>query len=146
MKVIQKKEKQTKLLHFPIFKSQILPDDEMVESTNSLNLKEKEVFNVVHTWAEDYVKYDGHNVELINIFLSGSECTGKLNDIQLHMKNIALSLQRFFSLEPTGISAVNIGAINHSGLGSKPGIKLIGLNDKSKTALINRLSKVKTFN
>ena len=42
-------------------------------------------------------------------------------------------------LEPTGISAVNIGRTTiHSGLGIKPGAKLLGLNDKSKAALINR--------
>ena len=32
---------------------------------------------MVHTWAKDYVKYDGHNGESIHIFLSGSEGTGK---------------------------------------------------------------------
>ena len=49
-----------------------------------------------------------------------------------------------FLLGPTGISAVNIGATTiHSGLGIKPGIKLFGLNDKSKSALRNKLSEVK---
>ena len=28
-----------------------------------------------HTWAKDYVKCDGHNVERIHIFLSGSRGT-----------------------------------------------------------------------
>ena len=47
-------------------------------------------------------------------------------------------------LEPTRISAVNIsGTTIHSGLGIKPGIKLLCLNDKSKAALRNRLSEVK---
>ena len=47
-------------------------------------------------------------------------------------------------LGPTGISAVNIGGTTiHSGLGIKPGAKLLGLNDKSKAALRNRLSEVK---
>ena len=31
----------------------------------------------VHTWSKDYVKYDGYNVEPIDIFLSGSGGTGK---------------------------------------------------------------------
>ena len=45
---------------------------------------------------------------------------------------------------PTEISAVNIDGTNiHSGLGIKPGTKLLGLNDKSKAALRNGLSKVK---
>ena len=47
-------------------------------------------------------------------------------------------------LGPTEISAVNIsGTTIHSGLGIKPGSKLLGLNDKSKAALRTRLSEVK---
>ena len=47
-------------------------------------------------------------------------------------------------LGPTGISAVNIGGTTiHSGLETKLGTKLLGLNDKSKAALKNRLSEVK---
>ena len=43
-----------------------------------------------------------------------------------------------------GISEVNIGGTTiHSGLGIKPGTKLLGLNDKSKAALRKRLSEVK---
>ena len=51
---------------------------------------------------------------------------------------------RVLLLGPTGISAVNIGGTTiHSGLVIKPGTKLLGLNEKSKTGLRNRLSKVK---
>ena len=51
---------------------------------------------------------------------------------------------RILLLGPTEISVVNIGGTTiHSGLGIKPGIKLVGLNDKSKTALRNKLSEVK---
>ena len=51
---------------------------------------------------------------------------------------------RVLLLGPTGISAANIGGTTiHSGLGIKPRIKLLGLNDKSKAALRNRLSEVK---
>ena len=47
-------------------------------------------------------------------------------------------------LRPTRISAVNIGGTTiHSGIGIKPGAKLLGLNDKSKAALRNRLPEVK---
>ena len=47
-------------------------------------------------------------------------------------------------LGPTGISTVNIGGTTiHSGLAIKPGTKLLGLKDKSKAALRNRLSEVK---
>ena len=44
-------------------------------------------------------------------------------------------------LSPTCISAVNIGGkIIHSGLGIKPGVKLLGLSDKMKASLRNKLS------
>ena len=33
----------------------------------------------------------------------------------------------------------------HSGLGIKPGVKLLGLSDKMKTSLRNKLSEVKIF-
>ena len=35
---------------------------------------------MVHTWAKDYMKYDGHNIEPIHIFLSGSLGTGALRN------------------------------------------------------------------
>ena len=51
---------------------------------------------------------------------------------------------RVFLLGPTGISAVNIGRTTiHSGLAIKTETKVIGLYDKSKAALRNRLSEVK---
>ena len=56
---------------------QILPDDEIAEGINSLNSKQREVFDVVHSWVKDYVKYDGHNVEPIHTFLPGSGGTAK---------------------------------------------------------------------
>ena len=36
-----------------------------------------EVFNVVHTWAKNYVNYDGHDVEPVHLILGGSEGRGK---------------------------------------------------------------------
>ena len=51
---------------------------------------------------------------------------------------------KFFLRGPTGISAVNIGGTTiHSGLQTKLGTKLLGLNGKSKAALRKRLSEVK---
>ena len=49
-------------------------------------------------------------------------------------------------LGPTRISEVNIGGTTiHPGLRIKPGAKLLGLNDKSKAGLRNRLSEVTLF-
>ena len=137
----------------PTFMPQILPVGEILKGVNSLNSKQREVFNVVHKWAKDYVKSNGHNVEPIYIFLSGSGDTGKSHLVKVIYNAISKTLlyhckdpekPRVLLLGPTGISAVNIGGTTiHSGLGIKPGIKLLGLNDKSKAALRNKLSEVK---
>ena len=43
---------------------------------------------------------------------------------------------RVLLLGPAGIPAANIGSTTiHSGLGGKPAISLLGLNDKSKSTL-----------
>ena len=47
-------------------------------------------------------------------------------------------------LGPTGIPEVNIGGTTiHPGLGIKPGIRLLGFNDKSKAFSRNKLPEVK---
>ena len=56
----------------PNFMPKILPDDEIAKGVNSLNSKQREVFNVINTWVKDYVKYDGYNVKPVLTFLSGS--------------------------------------------------------------------------
>ena len=119
----------------PNFTPQILPDDETAEGINSLNLKQREVFDVVHSWVKDYLKYDGHNVEGIYVFLSGSGGTGKSHLVKVIYNIISKTLlyhckdpekPRVHLLGPTGISAVNIGGTTiHSGLGIKPRTKLL---------------------
>ena len=56
---------------------QILPHNAISKHINSSHSKQREVFNVVHTWAKNYVKYDGHDVEPVHMFLSGSGGTDK---------------------------------------------------------------------
>ena len=125
---------------------QILPDDEIAKGINS---KQWEVFNVVHAWAKEYLKYDGHDVESVHISLSSSGGTGKSHLVKVIYNAILKALlyhcedsekPRDPLLGPTGISGVNIGGTTiHSCLVIKPGTKLLGLNDKSKAALRNRL-------
>ena len=132
---------------------QILPDDEIAKSINSLHSKKRKVFNVNHTWAKDNVKYDGNNVEPIHIIRSGSGGTGKSHLMKVIYSNISKTLLYHYNdpeklrvnlLRFKGISAINIGGTAiHSSLGTKPGTKLLDLNDKSKAALRNRLSEMK---
>ena len=132
---------------------QILQGDEISKGTNPLNSKQREVFNLVHTWGNIYVIYDGHDVKPVHIFLSGSGGTGKSHLVKVIYDAISKTLlyhckdpekPRVLLLGRTGISAVNIGGTTiHSALAIKPGIKFLGLNDKSRADLRNRLSEVK---
>ena len=137
----------------PNFMPEILPDDEIAKGINSLNAKQREVFSVVHILDKHYVKYDGHDVEPVHIFLSGSGGAGKSHLVKVIYNAISKTLfylckdpekPRVLLLGPTGISAANIGGTTiHCGLAIKPGTKLLGLNGKSKAALRSRLSEVK---
>ena len=57
--------------------SQKLPDKESGKSVFSLNSKQRELFNVLHTWGKDYSKYNRHDVEPVKIFVSGKGGTNK---------------------------------------------------------------------
>ena len=123
---------------------QILPDDEIAESMNSFNSKQREVvFNVVYAWVKDYVKCDGFYLEPIQIFLSGRGGTGISHLVSLyHCKDPEKAIVLLFG--PKGISVVKTNeSIIHSGLGIKHGTKILGLNEKSKAALRNRSSEEK---
>ena len=76
----------------PNFIPQILPEDGTAAGINSLNSKQKEVFNVVHTWTTDYVKYDGHDVEPVPIFLSGSGGISKSHSVKVIYSAISKAL------------------------------------------------------
>ena len=102
----------------PTFMPKISTDDEIARGINSLNSKQREVFNVVHKWAKEYVKCNGHNVETIQIFLSGDGDTGKSHLVKIIYNAISKTLlyhckdpekDRVPLLGSTGISAVNIG-------------------------------------
>ena len=47
--------KTNKSSAFPNFMPKILTDYEIKEGINSLNSKQRELFNVAYTWAKDYV-------------------------------------------------------------------------------------------
>ena len=56
---------------------QIIRDDLFSEGRNSLNLKQREVFNVVETWAKDYIKHDELDSEPPHIFIPDNVRTRK---------------------------------------------------------------------
>ena len=61
----------------------ILLYEEIGESIKSLNLKQREVFNVHSTLAKYYAKYDRHNVESVYIFLSSNESISKFHVLKV---------------------------------------------------------------
>ena len=85
--------------------------------------------------------------------MSGSGGTGKSHLIktiyqvvstELFYHSEELNKPCVLFLGPTGKSAVDVaGTTIHSGLGIKPGAKLLGLSEKMKTSLRNKLSEVK---
>ena len=109
------------------------------------------VFNVVHKWCRNFIKSLAtkrcFTVDPIRIFLSCSGGTGKSHLIktiyQAVLKELLCNAKDpekpcVLLLGPTAISAVNIGGTTiYSGLGIKPGPKLLGLSDKMKASLIN---------
>ena len=135
---------------------QILADDEIAANIKSLNKKQRDVFNISHKWARDYVKGMSQKrmniVEPIHIFVSGSEGTEKSHLIKTIDQAVSKELlyhgvdpdkTSVLLLGPTGILAVNIGGTTiHSALGIKRGIKLMALSDKAKATLRNKLSQV----
>ena len=124
-----------------------ISNDEIAKDINSLNSTQREVFNVVHTWA--WWAWCWTSVHISFRQWRDRKISFCESDIPHHIKNIALSCEasekpRAPLLGPTGISAVNTGGTTiHYGLRIKPGTKLLVLNDKSKAALKNRLSEVK---
>ena len=100
------------------FMPQTLKDGEIAKGVNSLNSKQREVFNVVYKWAKDYVICNGHNVEPVYIFFSDSGGTGKSHLVEVIYNAISKKLlyhckdpdkpdkPRVLLLRPIGISAV----------------------------------------
>ena len=135
----------------------IPPDNESEWSIRSLNEKQRMVFNAVHKWSRNLIKSlstkRSFPVDPIRIFLSGSGGTGKSHLIKTIYQVVSKELLyhakdpeklRVLLLDPTGISAVNIGGTTiHSDLGIKPGPKWFGLSDKMKASLRNTLSEVR---
>ena len=143
--------------HFTVpLMPEIPPGNEIAGSIRSLNEKQRVVFNLVHKSSRNFIKSLStkiiFTVDTIRILLSGSGGTGKSYLIKTIYQAVSKKLLYHakdpkkpcvFLLGPTGMSAVNIGgATIHSGLGIKPGPKLLGLTDKMKASLRNRLSEV----
>ena len=127
----------------------------MEKAINSLHLKQREVFNVIHTCANGYVKNNEHDAKAVHIFFLGSRGTVKSHLVKAIYNAKSKSLlyhckefdkPRVLLLGPSGILAVNIaGTTIHCGFGIKAETKILGWKNKSKAALRNRLLGVKLW-
>lgn len=70
----------------------------------------------------------------------------KYNAISNTLKKKTPEKPKVLLLGPKGLSTMHIGVTTiHFGIGIKPGTTLLGLNNKSKAVLRNKLSEVKFF-
>ena len=111
------------------------------ENIRSLNVKQRQVFDVLHKWARDYVKnLSSKHVKYIktfHIFLTGGAGVGKSHLIKTIFMTISKLLSfkggdpekpRILILAPTGVAAINIdGTTIHWGI--NVGHNLYPLND-----------------
>ena len=133
----------------------VMNDDEINEKIRSLNKKQREIFDVIFTWAKRFVQNRNacivENVDPFHIFLTGGGGCGKSHLIKCVYHSVTKLLNYHFSelekpkillLAPTGVSAINIEATTiHTGLGI-PCNRFYPLSDKLRTQLRNKLLHV----
>ena len=135
----------------------VLEDSLINEYIRSLNVKQRQVFDVINKWARDYVKnLSAKHMKYktpFHIFFTGGAGVGKSHLI----KTIFMSISKLLSfkggdpekrripfLAPTGVAPIKIdkNAI-HTALGINVGHKLYPLNDRQRGILQNKLWEIK---
>ena len=136
----------------PLFQDSIIS-----ENIRSLNLKQRQVFEVINKWSRDYVKNLSSKVmkkvKSFHIFPTGGGGVGKshlIKPIYMSINKVLMykggnqEKPRILLLAPTGVAAVNIdGTAIHTALGINVGGKLYPLNDCQRGILRNKLAEGK---
>ena len=135
----------------------VFQDSLINENIRSLNVKQRQVFDIIPKWARDYMKNlsskHAKYIKSFHVFLTGGAGVGKSH----LMKTIFMSISKLLSfkggnpekpriliLAPTGVAAINIDeTIIHAALGINIGHKLYPLNDRQSGILRNKLSEIK---
>ena len=106
----------------------VIPDDELNTKIRSLNLEQRQHFEIIYNWAKSYVKNLSsiHKADIcpLYIFITGGAGTGKshlvrtvyrsLNKV-LSYRSMSIGKPKALLLAPTGVAAVNIdGTTIHS--------------------------------
>ena len=128
----------------------------------SLNEKQRQLFNILQSWAKERVKNKPVLYRLIieplHIFLTGNAGCGKSFLMKvihqaltktLFYGNSSVDKTKVLLMAPTGVAAINIdGTTIHTALNIPVGHfgkTLPPLNDKMKSSLRNRLSDLKVI-
>ena len=130
----------------------ILTDDEINRLISTLNVKQREVFDVIISWARKTTismsSKDTIDIEPLQIFITGGAGTGKSHLIKtvfaaltktLSYKSESAGKSKVLLLAPTGVAAVNIaGTTIHSALGIPidcRGLQVPKLSNKRRCSL-----------
>ena len=134
----------------------------LCKNVRSLNQKQREVFEIINKWAQDYIKNLSCNsprcVLPLHLFVTGGAGVGKSHLMktiyQSLMKTLAYrstdsSKKQVMLFAPTGVAAVNIhGSTVHSELGipvGRYGKSIPKLSDKKRSSLRNKLSELRVI-
>ena len=129
----------------------LMPGCELNAMIRSLNYKQRTLFNIVHSWAKQYVKsrsaLSRQNLEPLYIFLTGSAECGKSFLMKvlyqsltktLSYGNVSVDKPKVLLMAPTGVAAINIdGTTIHTALNipiGSFGKNLPPLGDKMKSS------------
>ena len=116
----------------------VFQDSLINENIRSLNVKQRQIFDVIHKWVRDYVKnLPSKHVKYIkpfHIFLTGGAGVGKLHLIKTMFMSITKLLSfkggdpenpRILFWAPTGVATIDIdGTTIHTALGINVGHKM----------------------
>ena len=110
---------QAGVCYEPAVRPSVLPDTDINENVRSLNSQQREVFEIIHKWAKQYLKYQNciipKNVEPLHLFITGNAGTGKsflLNLLYNHLTKLFSYRNpdkvKVLKLAPTGVAAIKI--------------------------------------
>ena len=138
----------------------LLSEEELNSAIESLNAKQREIFDVVYTWAKRFVQNKNmerpQSLKPLQIFLSAAGGCGKsyLVKCLYNVLNKLLSRKgdaskaKILLLAPTGVAAINIdGTTIHTGMGLVPILFHLAINKEqildlnSKKSVLFSLTK-----
>ena len=140
----------------------LIPDSEINSKIQSLSQKQRELFDMVLSWAKKSIKTksvpDAQPLEPLHIFLKGCASCGELFQMKvlyqsltktLSYGNVLLDKPKVLLMAPTSVASINIGGTTiHTALNifiNQFGKKLSPLSDKTGSSLRNKLYDLKVI-